>query len=67
MLHENKNAIRLITIGEVCEKIRVKKSWLYERMKNDPDFPKKVKVGGSTRFVEQEVDNWIVKCIDESR
>jgi predicted DNA-binding transcriptional regulator AlpA len=61
----NPTRIKLINIPEVCEILGVKKSWLYESMKKDAAFPKRVKIGGSTRFIEQEIMDWIKSRIDQ--
>ena len=49
-----------LTIDELAEKLRVRKSWLYSRTRETgPESIPKVKVGKYIRFVESEVIDWL--------
>ena len=49
-----------LTIDELAEKLRVRKSWLYSRTRETgPESIPKVKVGKYIRFVESEVIGWL--------
>lgn len=61
---------RLISIPMTCDKTRRSKSALYDHLnpyspRFDPDFPKPVKVGTRTLFVEAEIDAYIQRRIEE--
>ncbi|MGX2974433.1 helix-turn-helix transcriptional regulator [Ursidibacter arcticus] len=52
--------IKYLKINEVTDKLGIGKSTLYEWIdpkspRFKPDFPKRVKMGVSTRFVESEI------------
>lgn len=59
--------IELESVKSVCDRIGMKKSWVYVRMKEDPSFPKPIKIGKTTRFVVSEITDWINLQIDASR
>ena len=62
----NKN-IRLLRLPEVMNKTGYGKAWIY-RLISQGRFPKQVKIGSrAIAFVESEIDEWIEKCILESR
>lgn len=56
----------LISLKQVTEKIGVGKSMIYKMIK-DGDFPRPVKIGSISRWVEEDVDAWLMKRIEESR
>lgn len=59
--------IRLESPASVCDRLAMGNTWLYERLKDDPEFPQPIKIGSSTRFLEHEVNEWIEKKIEKSR
>jgi len=61
-------AERLVRLSELKEKTGLSRSGIYNKIKTDPSFPKKVKLGERCiAFVESEVDQWIDHVISESR
>ena len=51
---------RYLSIARLCEKLPRKKSWIYERIKNDPTFPRAVPLGHGRCWKEHEIDAWIM-------
>ena len=54
---------RWVTIDDVLERFSIGRSTLYEYIDPDspsyiPEFPKPAKIGRSTRFVEDELDDY---------
>ena len=47
--------IQLMTINDCCEKGRFSRATFYRLAKNDPKFPKLIKIGSSTRV---RGDDW---------
>lgn len=44
-----------------CEKFAREKSWLWDKVKNDPDFPKPFYLApGAPVFLESELDEWLL-------
>ncbi len=42
-------------------------TWLWDKVKNDPDFPKPVYLGPkSPVFIEQHLDEYIAKCANRT-
>jgi excisionase family DNA binding protein len=57
----------LLTINEMAEKLRVKKSWLYRQTKKyGPGAIPRIKVGKYLRFNESDVFEWLSKKQDEA-
>ena len=53
---------------KVCEKLSRKKSWLWQRLKTDPDFPRPVYLSpGAPLFFEHELDAYLAKCAERTR
>lgn len=50
---------RYLSIPRVCDKLSRKKSWVYDRAKNDPTFPKSLSFCGRRVFVEADIDKWV--------
>ncbi|HBB3236821.1 TPA: AlpA family transcriptional regulator [Escherichia coli] len=61
----------LIRLSEVQRRTGYSKAWIYRliyRLISQGRFPKQVKIGSrAIAFVESEIDEWIEKCILESR
>jgi prophage regulatory protein len=51
---------KFIRLQEVTQKIAIKKSKIYQLI-NDGLFPKPVKIGTMSRWIEREVTEWMVK------
>lgn len=60
------NPIRLIRKHTVLERIDRSNAWLYKKM-SEGAFPKPVKLCGSraVAWVESEVSQWILDCIEQ--
>ena len=64
--------MKLLKQKDVLEKTTMSKSTMYSRI-TQGDFPPPIKLGGegtkarSARWVESEVDEWIMKQIEKSR
>ncbi|EIS9974854.1 AlpA family phage regulatory protein [Escherichia coli] len=57
----------MVTLWGNYEGISQSKAWIY-RLISQGRFPKQVKIGSrAIAFVESEIDEWIEKCILESR
>ena len=57
----------LIRLSEVQRRTGYSKAWIY-RLISQGRFPQQVKIGSQAiAFVESEIDEWIEKCILESR
>lgn len=55
----------LLTIGEISERLKVRKSWIYRQTKrHGPGSIPRLKVGKYLRFNEAAVMNWIQKQND---
>lgn len=53
--------------AKACAKFGRRNTWLWEKVKNDPDFPKPVYLGPRTPvFIEQHLDEYIAKCAAKS-
>lgn len=57
---------RLIDIKAVKAKVGFGITKIYGLVKSDPDFPKPIKQGSSTRWSEKEIDGYVEK-LKESR
>ena len=53
-------AVRYLSPARVCEKFSRKRTWLYEQSRNDPTFPKFLRLGKGPVWREHELDEWIV-------
>ncbi len=50
--------LRLISLEETERRVDKRKSFIYQAIR-DGRFPRPVKIGSSTSFVESEVEDWI--------
>jgi len=49
-----------LTPKEVCRKLSRRKSWLWQRIKSDPTFPRPIYLSPSAPiFIEGEIDAWL--------
>jgi predicted DNA-binding transcriptional regulator AlpA len=53
-------SLRALCAKEVCSKVGRKKTWLFERLRNDSDFPRPRYLGGRPVWFEHELDAWLV-------
>ena len=57
-----------ITIDELSERWKVKKSWIYARTRESgPDALPRIKIGKYLRFDPDEVQEWLKKQNDRLR
>jgi prophage regulatory protein len=55
---------RCLSPKKACEKLDRRKSWLWDRVKNDPGFPKPIYLSaGSPVFLEHELDAYIANRV----
>ncbi len=52
-------AIQLMTVGDCCESGCFSRATFYRLAKNDPNFPKLIKIGSSTRVRGDEWNTYI--------
>jgi prophage regulatory protein len=59
--------VRVIRLNEVKNKVGLSRSTIYRRIANG-EFPKQILLGGrASGWIEDEVDEWLMRCIKESR
>lgn len=59
-------AKRLLRIDEVCALVGISRAMVYKCMKQGPSpFPKPVKIGALSRWLEEDVVAWIAQLRDE--
>lgn len=58
--------MKLIRLGEVMERVGLKKSAIYDRIKAK-EFPAPIKIGGASRWPDHDVNSWIALQIARSR
>jgi prophage regulatory protein len=51
--------VKLIRLPEVLERVALKKTAVYKLISED-EFPKPVKIGSSSAWVEHEITEWIL-------
>ena len=54
--------MKLLTLRDVIQKTGFKKSTIYKFIKTKK-FPKPIKIGSSSRWIEEEIDTWIKEQI----
>jgi prophage regulatory protein len=54
---------RLISLPEVLRRTAMGRAWLYRQLQLG-QFPKPIKMGRASRWVEAEVDEWIAAAAD---
>lgn len=57
---------RCLTIPKAGEKLCKSKSWIWDRIKNDPTFPKPIYIGKPV-LIEQALDSWLASQAANSR
>lgn len=50
--------MKLIRLPEVLARVTLKKTAVYKLMSED-EFPRPVKLGGASAWVEAEIDDWL--------
>ena len=51
--------IQLLTTKQVCEIFCITDRTLYNWTKSNPDFPKVIKLGGTNKYRQSEVESFI--------
>lgn len=59
-------ATRLLRMPQVLDRVGLKKTVIYERIKAGT-FPKPIKLGSASAWPESDVDNWIAEQVEQQR
>lgn len=62
----NETIVRMIRLADVCDMIGLKHTAIYERISNGT-FPKPIKIGKASRWLETEVQAWIGDQVKATR
>lgn len=54
----------LLTIDESARYLRFHRSSIYRFLNEDASFPRPVRIGSSLRFIESELDGWVLSRRD---
>lgn len=57
---------QLVTMAFITQRTGLTDKWFYRLMK-DGEFPKPIKLGRSSRWLQSEVETWLQQRIDQSR
>lgn len=58
---------RCLTPKRACEKLGRQKSWLWDRVKSDPEFPKPIYYGPNAPvFIDAHLDAWLAAQAEKS-
>ena len=60
------NGEYFLSIAQVCEKVSVSSSFIYERI-NEGTFPLPIQLGGMSRWRGAEVDEWMAALANQPR
>lgn len=60
------NSTRLLRMPQVLDRVGLKKTVIYERIKAG-SFPKPIKLGSASAWPEHEVEAWIAQQVEEQR
>lgn len=52
------NPTRFLRIAEVLDRVPVSRPTIY-RLMDKGEFPKAVRIGSSSRWIESEINNWL--------
>jgi prophage regulatory protein len=58
--------MRFLKLPDVQAKIGLKKTEIYARIKAG-EFPAPIKLGTASRWVEDELDAWMTRVVEQSR
>ena len=59
--------MKILRVDHVAERIGGSRALVWRKAKDEPDFPKPVKIGGITGWVESEIDGYIRRKVAEAR
>lgn len=62
----NTSGKTLLRIRDVIDKTKIGKTKIYNMIKNN-EFPRHVKIGGMSLWIEEEIDIWIEGIMKSSR
>lgn len=66
-LTETNSSFRVIRIDEVCNRLQLSRSWIYQQVALD-QFPRPVSLGArAVGWIESEVEDWLEQRIAISR
>lgn len=54
------SGLRLLSIKEAVARLAISRAGFYNLLKDDPTFPKLVRMGRATRVVESQLDAYIL-------
>jgi len=57
---------QLVTMAFITRRTGLTDKWFYKLIK-DGEFPKPIKLGRSSRWLQSEVEAWLQQRIDQSR
>jgi predicted DNA-binding transcriptional regulator AlpA len=55
------------SIPRVAQRLCRSRSWTWDKIKNDPDFPKTIRLGADCVLLDFEVDDWLRRQVEKSR
>lgn len=53
------SSLQLLTTKQVCDLLCVTDRTLYNWGKNNPDFPKAIKLGGTNKYRQSEIETFV--------
>lgn len=60
--------MQMLRLNEVIDKVGIKKTAIYRLIQSgEPKFPAPIKLGGASRWLESEIDDWIAESIKRQR
>lgn len=63
---DNHNHLVFLKLRQVCSRIGYGKSWLWASVKHGR-FPSPIRVGGSVRWVSEDVEQWMREQIERNQ
>jgi predicted DNA-binding transcriptional regulator AlpA len=64
---EDRSAINCLSAAKVMEKLSRKKSWFWQQVRTNPQFPQPVRLPGTSRpvWLESDIDEFVMKGINK--
>jgi predicted DNA-binding transcriptional regulator AlpA len=64
----NQEYLEFLKLRQVCNRIGFGKSWLWDAIKDkEKRFPAPIRVGGSVRWVSEQVEQWMRERIERNQ
>lgn len=63
---DNLKCLEFLKLRQVCNRIGFGKSWLWDAVKKSR-FPAPIRVGGSVRWVSEQVEQWMRERIERNQ